>query len=106
MNIIEGIKITINGTELQELCQNQATHHFERATVYAEQLLAMKANEIEGMEYSGGDPTKAISDRRDKHKAEAQELKFIADHINPAATYILDTRDLAKLGIVTNSRYY
>lgn len=97
--MIEGLKVTVDGTELKELCAQRAEHHRQRAKVYAVQEATMQANEIEGMSYSGGDPKRAVREKRELHESEAAELDFIAAHLVLNEQYLLDGAALAKLGI-------
>ena len=97
--MIEGLIVTVTGKELVELCLKRAEHHDKRAKVYADQKASMTANEIEGMNYSNGDPKKILQDRIDQHQEDAAELAFIADHLEPSETYRLKREDLQKLGI-------
>ncbi|MFZ4596415.1 MAG: hypothetical protein ACOYOF_19320 [Verrucomicrobiaceae bacterium] len=97
--MIEGIIVTIPGTELQQLCQTRTTHHRERVTAYAQQIQSMKDNDIEGMNYSGGDPLRNLTDRMGQHEDEAREMEFIASHIDLAESYRLSRDDLSRLGI-------
>lgn len=97
--MIEGLKVTVNGTELRELCIKRATHHRERAKVYESQRASMEENEIEGMAYSNGDPKKVLKDKWTEHKSEAAELEFISEHLIPNEQYLLDAPALSKLGI-------
>lgn len=95
----EGLKVTVKGAELRELCLKRVEHHSQRALVYVDQIASMEANEIEGMNYSGGDPKRQLLERREYHEAEAGELQFIGDHLNLTEDYLLDRSDLQKLGI-------
>lgn len=103
--MIEGLKVTVAGTELKELCHARAKHHEEREKVYLDQLKRMDEAKIEGMNYSGGDPRQALEDKATEHKEQSGEMQFIAEHLNTSETYILDHQDLAKLGI-RRSGYY
>ncbi len=95
----EGLKVTVKGAELRALCLERVEHHSQRARVYADQAASMEANEIEGMNYTGGDPKRQLRERREHHEAEAGELQFIGDHLNLAEDYLLGRDDLQKLGI-------
>lgn len=97
--MIEGLKVTVKGTELRDLCLKHAEYQRQRAKVYADQTASMEANEIEGMNYSGGDPKKQLRDRHDHHESEAGELQFIGEHLNLTEDYLLERSDLLKLGI-------
>ncbi len=97
--MIEGLKVTIVGTELRELCLKRAEHHRQRARVYAGQKASMEENEIGEMAYSNGDPKLVLKDKQEMHEAEAGELDFIAAHLISDEQYSLDASALVKLGI-------
>lgn len=97
--MIEGLKVTVKGAELRELCLKRSEHHRQRAKVYADQKASMDAAEIEGMNYSNGDPKRVLQDRLEQHENEASELQFMADHLNLSEDYLLGREDLHKLGI-------
>ena len=97
--MIEGLKPQVGGQKLSKLCIDRSQYHTERAKAYSEQLESMEKAEIEGMNYTNGDPKRAMRDKRDQHIADAEEMLFIAQNINEAETYILDSADLQKLGI-------
>lgn len=97
--MIEGLKVTIVGTELRELCIKRAEHHRQRAKVYAGQKASMEENEIGEMTYSNGDPKRVLKDKQEQHEAESGELDFIAAHLVAGEQYLLDSSALAKLGI-------
>lgn len=103
--MIEGLKVTVAGTELRELCIKRAEHHRERSKVYAGQIVSMEQNEIEGMNYSNGDPKQTLGDKKREHDAEASELDFIAEHLQPTEQYLLNSDALHKLGIATRGRW-
>lgn len=102
--MIEGLKVTITGAELRELCLKRSDHHLQRVEAYAAQEASMSQNQIEGMSYSGGDPKKVLTEKRKQHEWEASELQFIATHLDPSEKYLLEGEDLIKLGIC-KSRY-
>ena len=102
--MIEGLKVTIVGTELKELCAKRADHHRNRAKVYAGQKASMEENEIGEMSYSNGDPKRVLKDKQEQHESECGELDFIAAHLVPTEEYLLDGAALCKLGIA-KSRY-
>ncbi len=97
--MIEGLKVTVVGTELKELCLKRAEHHKQRAGVYAAQATSMEENEIGAMNYSNGDPKRAIKDKQNQHENDSSELKFIADHLIADEQYLLERADLARIGI-------
>lgn len=101
--MIEGLKVTIPGRELREICLKQAEYHRQRAAVYAEQLKNLQASQVEGMQYSGGDPKKAMADRQDKHTSSVAEMEFTARYLDLNENYLLGATDLHKLGIYKDS---
>lgn len=102
--MIEGLKVTVAGTELRDLCLQRSAHHKQRAAVYAEQVASMDKNKIAGMNYSGGDPRSNLQDKMAQHESEGAEMKFIAEHLVLSESYLLDADALQKLGI-TKRRY-
>ncbi len=102
--MIEGLKVTVEGSELGELCESRAVHHESRAETYAKQIVSMNEDKIEGMNYTNGDPVKTLEDRKSHHEGEAAELRFIAGHLVATEQYLLERSDLQKLGIC-KSRY-
>lgn len=101
---IEGLKVTVAGPELRELCSKQAEFHRERADAYAAQHKNLQEAQIEGMAYSNGDPKKALADKQAEHENKARELTFIGDHIKQDAEYLLDRSALAEIGVIRSNR--
>lgn len=104
--MIEGLKVTIPGAELRQLCEDRAAHHAARVEAYQGQVDSMKSAQVEPMQYSGGDPIKALEDKRDQHQTQGDEMTFIAAHIDTTESYLLDRSDLERIGVVRGSRYY
>lgn len=104
--MIEGLKVTVKGAELKELCFNRANHHAGRAAVYEGQVQAMVDNNIEATGNTGGDPIKALRDKQSQHACQCEELTFIAEHIDLTESYLLEDRDLQRLGIVSQRHYF
>lgn len=102
--MIEGLKVTIEGTELKGLCEKRSIFHAERAEAYLRQVANLDLDGVEPMQYTGGDPKRALRDKGTEHENASAEMAFTAAHINVNETYILDRSDLATLGI-TRSRY-
>ena len=97
--MIEGLIVTIPGPELQQLCNARTAHHRERVAAYAQQIHSMKDNDIEGMNYTGGDPLRNLTERMTQHEDEAREMEFIAKHLDLSESYRLSRDDLGRLGI-------
>ena len=103
--VIEGLKVTVDGKELMDLCASRSQWHSERAELYRTQAIAIEANKLEGMHNtSAGNPAEQLKEKAKTHESDAAELKFISQHLVPAETYLLGREDLQKLGI-TKSRY-
>lgn len=99
--VIEGLKVTVDGAEVRELCVKRAAHHRERAAAYAEQITNMQNMAVEGMNYTNGDPVRALTEKKAEHEGQADELDFIAAHI-AGGSYMLQREDLHRLGICKN----
>lgn len=103
--MIEGLKVTVDGKELMDLCASRSRWHAERAELYRNQAVSIEANKLEGMHNtSAGNPAEQLKEKAKTHDSDAAELKFIAQHLVTSETYLLGREDLAKLGI-TKSRY-
>lgn len=103
--MIEGLKVTVDGKELTELCWARSQWHEARAQLYRNQAASIEANKLEGMHNtSAGNPAEQLKEKAKTHESDSSELKFIAEHLVPSETYLLGREDLAKLGI-TKSRY-
>ncbi|MCQ4271043.1 hypothetical protein NA655_08420 [Pseudomonas kuykendallii] len=102
---IEGLKVTVGGTELRDLCAKQAAFHAERAVKYSQQHASLEDAQIEAMHYTNGDPKKAIADKQAEHENKARELTFIAEHIKLDCEYLLDRSALAEIGVIRSSRF-
>jgi len=103
--MIEGLKVTVLGSEVAELAIGHAAYHRERAEAYSAQAVKMEGIEIEPSKFtSGGDPCEQLKSKKKGHEGAAQELDFIAAHLKLAEEYLLDVHDMHKLGIV-KSRY-
>lgn len=103
--MIEGIVVTLSGTELKKLCQDRAAHHHKRAKVYAEQIKGMKRNNIEAAQVTGGDPVANLASRMDRHTDDAAEMEFVAGHLDLKEKYRLERDDLSRLGICKGRRW-
>jgi hypothetical protein len=103
--LIEGLKVTVEGKELVELCLSRSEWHAERANLYRNQAASIEANRLEGMHNSSaGNPAEQLKEKAKVHESDSAEMKFIAQHLVPSETYLLCREDLVKLGI-TKSRY-
>lgn len=103
--IIEGLKVTIAGTELKKLAQTRAAFHLERAKFYTKTKSQLPDDDAAvAASNSGKRPEEMMQERIRTHNQEASEFVFIADHLDIKAKYILDRTDLYRLGVVTFSQ--
>jgi hypothetical protein len=100
--MIEGLKVTIAGTELVTLCESRAKYHDSRAGFYAAQKEALPDIDENVPTFSNVSkrPQDMMQERIASHNAEAAELRFLAAHIKTDESYLLGREDLSKLGIV------
>lgn len=101
--MIEGLKITVSGTELRTLCLTQAGKLKAKAERALEQADVYETAEVQtGVQQSTSnrDPVEDLRAAAVTHNSNAQELVFIADHLEPLETYLLGREDLYRLGII------
>ena len=100
--MIEGLKVTIAGTELVTLCEARAEYHDSRARFYATQKDALPDIDENTLTFANASkrPQDMMQERIASHNAEAAELRFIGAHIKTNESYLLGRDDLSKLGIV------
>jgi hypothetical protein len=70
--------------------------------IYAKQTHENHINTFTNMNYTGGDPVRALTDKQTEHESQAGEMDFIAKHIDVGENYLLDSQALVKLGICKN----
>lgn len=98
---IEGLKVTVPAAELKTLCHARAKWHEGRADFYKKTKKALPdADEGTPTTSNSKSPDEMMQERIDRHRVEAAELVFIAQHVDSKAVYLLDRSDLHKLGIV------
>lgn len=104
--MIEGLKVTVAGAELAELCLARVKFHDDRRAFYEQQKQALPDIDDSGPSLSNvsSRPQDMMQERIKNHRAEGDEMRFIAAHINLTETYQLGREDLTKLGIAS-SRY-
>jgi hypothetical protein len=101
--MIEGLKVTIAGTELRDLCETRSKYHLNRVQGYKTKLEQVKGLDLSGSGKSSVDPTEEIENKIREHDLSAAELQFIADHLDTHESYLLDRNDLYKLGVTSRS---
>lgn len=111
--MIEGLKVTVSGTELRELCHARAEHHRNRAAQYDKKLAVLEPDDSDSeagkmaglMGSTTANPAKQLQERRNEHVQQAEELTFIAKHLDTDERYLLDREDLQRIGVVAG-RYF
>lgn len=100
--MIEGLTVTVGGSELADLCRKRSYALLEFAKKNRAMVLEIDDAAVAvGKGYtSSNDPREAMRQKAQGQESEAQELAFIADHLLPDESYQLDSGDLMKLGIV------
>ena|SRR6185369_2909676 len=99
--MIEGLKFDVTSAELVAHLSERVTHHIERAAFYASQSKALEDGNAEGMNYSGGDPVRALKDKRSEHEHKKELFEFLVAHVISGETYRLTESDLLQLEIIS-----
>ena len=99
--MIEGLKVTVSGVELRKLCNAEVNRQLSRVETYRQQLANFEHAKVEAAQFTGGDPIRALKDKLHDHENSAKEMEFVAEHLVPTETYLLDWAALHKLGIVS-----
>lgn len=94
--MIEGLKVIVVGTELVDLCKAQAARLRDKAVLARKNEAVLKEAPVE---FSSSNVNQ-FKDRAAECDSEADELDFTAKHIALGESYLLDSSDLRKLGIV------
>jgi hypothetical protein len=103
--MIEGLKLDFSGEELREHLSKKCLHHKERADFYQKQADALVAGNAETMQYTGGDPVKALRDKAITHQQRCDMFKLLHDHTSAGETYRLEDKDLTRLELISQGWY-
>lgn len=101
--MIEGLKIDVSSTELEEHLSKRVEYHTERAEFYGLQVQNLKAGGV-GILAQSNDPVSSLEGSEKSHQDKAAFYRFMKDHVIPDETYRLTEQDLVRLEIV--SRYF
>lgn len=107
--VIDGLKVTVKGTEVVELAKKQAAFHADRAAFYGKQIELYEGvqDSATGLQYtSHQDPKSAAQQKQTEHAGKADQLHFIATHIKADAEYMLGNDALATLGVIKTNRFF
>lgn len=113
---IQGLKLQMSSDELKKTCEGRIAFHAERAKwALAEyERLEPEAEKFKGEARSMGKggrignvsaATKNFKDEHDRHEDKVVLFKFMAEHVIPNETYILDENDLRKLEVLPQYDY-
>ena len=103
--MIEGIKLDFSGKELRQHLMKKATHHGERKSFYTSQADALIRGNAEAMQYTGGDPVKALRDKALQHQQRQEMFLLLHSHTNEQETYRLEDKDLTRLELISAGWY-
>ena len=107
--VIEGLKVTVVGTEVADLAKKQADFHAGRAAFYGKQvgLYAGEQEGAPGIQYTLHQDPKAVAlQKQTEHHQKADHLSFIAAHVKADAEYLLDNAALSTLGVLKGDRFF
>jgi hypothetical protein len=94
--MIEGLKIELSSTELQEHLAAKATYHEARGDAYKAQ--AVEIRKLGGTNVAqSNDPAHSLEMSRDQHYKRADYFGFLSARIIPNETYRLQEHDLERL---------
>ena len=102
--MIEGLHFDIEVKEMKEHLELKARHHDGRRVFYERQVTQLREGGAEAMQYSGGDPMKALNDKANQHQGRSIYFQFLADHLIEGETYRLSESDLRTLEFI--GRYF
>lgn len=110
--MIEGLKITVPGTEVQRLLSERANYYRSKAERYRKTWEALQATmgaldveeEAPKLSSMNRDPREEAKNGMERNEGKAQESEFLAKWIDTSAVFLLDKDDLYRLGVV-ESRY-
>lgn len=98
--MIEGLKVTVPGSEVHTLVNARAKYHRDRAAAYRSKLTAFDDVDEEAMTKLSNDPATTLRQKAESHENSAEELEFVAKWLNIGEKYLLSSADLRMLGVV------
>jgi hypothetical protein len=103
--MIEGLNVTVSGSELRDLCHKRAEHCSSQAIKARTQGAGIEDDELGETGYTNGDPVRALKDLAERYEQQSMEMRFYGDHIDLDEKYLLSSNDLRQLGIVKSRGY-
>jgi hypothetical protein len=105
--MIEGLKITVPGSEVAALLTKKAEYHRTRAAEYRktfETLVAVMGGitkeDAPKMSTSQQDPRENAKSGMERHEKHARENDFMSKYVNTEEMFLLATEDLHRLGVL------
>jgi hypothetical protein len=112
MNIIDGLRITISGSELIQMAQDKADYAEKRISKLEEALTRVEGmdpedRELAGFKTRGGDMKEEVKSKLKNQQQNRRYYSFLASHLEAGKTYRIssDSGTLKKLGISHSDRY-
>lgn len=109
--MIEGLKITLPGLEVQRLMRARAAHHEKRREDYRKTyetlsaaMSGMNREQAPKLSSMNNDPVEQAKQGIERHEAKQCEFTYLAKFVDLTETFLLDTADLHQLGVI-ESRY-
>ena len=99
--MIEGLHFDVEYKEMKQHLEVKANHHFGRKQFYFSQAEKLEAGDAEAMDYTGGDPVKALKDKGKIHYSKMEFFQFMADHLIKGETYRLSESDLLTIEFIS-----
>jgi hypothetical protein len=97
--MIQGIQIDLSSEELQRHLSERAEYHADKATMYADQVQALRREGV-GQTAQSNDPVHSLQQSERHHRNRAELFGFIADRIIPNETYRVSESDLTRLELI------
>jgi hypothetical protein len=95
--MINGLKVTITGEELQKLLERRAGSHRHRAADWQRQLeRTPKERKDDGLPL----PEQVCENETERHEWRAEVLDFLREHLEPLEVYRLGESDLEFGGLL------
>lgn len=98
--MIEGLKFQMPSDELRSHLVVRIEHHKARKDFYEQKAGELEKGNVEGMNYTNGDPVRNLRDKAAEHEQKIKLFKFMHDHVAPDETYQLADNDLQRIEIL------
>lgn len=96
--MIDGLKITVDGSTVAQWLEELAVHYHKRAEYFKSQADTFADTSDDDMGKLSNDLRKEMQRKADRHLRSAIEVEFMRKYLNLAETYLLNASDLHTLG--------